>query len=134
MSGKWPDHPVAEQDIDLFHTVAIVKVPESVSFSFSSGDADLQFADDIDLLNFRELPKGTVLGWSKLQGHVGLQVNDEAGLDVSAHYLEVDADELVLRQSVMPSMLTKDQRVIRQDCFCYLMERYNDHLGNKIHK
>jgi hypothetical protein len=28
----------------------------------------------------------------------------------------------------MPSMLTRDEQVIRQDCLCYLMERYNDHL------
>jgi hypothetical protein len=24
---------------------------------------------------------------------------------------------------VMPAMLTRDERVIRQDCLCYLMER-----------
>jgi len=29
----------------------------------------------------------------------------------------------------MPSMLTKDISVIRQDCLCYLMERYSDHLS-----
>jgi hypothetical protein len=29
---------------------------------------------------------------------------------------------------VMPSMLTLNTDVIRQDCLCYLMERYNDHV------
>jgi hypothetical protein len=24
----------------------------------------------------------------------------------------------------MPAMLTLDERIIRQDCLCYLMERY----------
>jgi hypothetical protein len=28
----------------------------------------------------------------------------------------------------MPSMLTRNEVVIRQDCLCYLMERYNDHV------
>jgi hypothetical protein len=28
----------------------------------------------------------------------------------------------------MPSMLTLNHRVVRQDCLCYLMERYDDHL------
>jgi len=28
----------------------------------------------------------------------------------------------------MPSMLTLDAQVIRQDCLCYLMERYNEHV------
>jgi hypothetical protein len=31
---------------------------------------------------------------------------------------------------VMPSMLTKDLDVIRQDCLCYLMERYGSHLSD----
>ncbi|MEE9357984.1 hypothetical protein [Candidatus Vondammii sp. HM_W22] len=33
-----------------------------------------------------------------------------------------------LKVPVIPSMLTKDHRVVRQDCVCYLMKRYNDHL------
>jgi hypothetical protein len=33
-----------------------------------------------------------------------------------------------LRVPVMPSMLTLDERVVRQDCLCYLMERYDHHL------
>jgi hypothetical protein len=28
-----------------------------------------------------------------------------------------------LKKSLMPAMLTRDTRVIRQDCLCYLMER-----------
>jgi hypothetical protein len=32
--------------------------------------------------------------------------------------------ELLTRRVVMPSMLTLDERVIRQDCLCYLMERF----------
>jgi len=29
-----------------------------------------------------------------------------------------------LRTPIMPSMLTVNERAIRQDCLCYLMERY----------
>jgi len=60
-------------------------------------------------------------------------VQDEHGVDVSEHYLKQENGELLLRQAVMPSMLTKDSRVIRQDCFGYLMERYNAHKGNLKH-
>ena len=28
----------------------------------------------------------------------------------------------------MPFMLTLNEQVIRQDCLCYIMERYNDHV------
>jgi succinylglutamate desuccinylase len=33
------------------------------------------------------------------------------------------AGQLQIIKSTMPSMLTLNQRVIRQDCLCYLMER-----------
>ncbi|HHH40133.1 MAG TPA: peptidase M14 [Sedimenticola sp.] len=123
-----PDHPVAEHDIDLFHTVAIVKVPETVSFGFGDEAADIALVEELDHLNFRELPAGTVLG--RVNGPEGtcLTACDEHGQDVSPRYFEVDQGELRLRLPVMPSMLTRDRRVVRQDCLCYLMERYNDHL------
>ena len=40
------------------------------------------------------------------------------------------AERYFRRVPVMPSMLTCDPEVIRQDCLCYLMERYNDHLAD----
>ena len=126
--AEHPDHPVAERDIDLFHTVAIVKVPEALSFGFDGADVDIRFSDDLDHLNFRELPRGTTLGRVAPGQGVGLTVCSERGGDVSEKYFVVDGGEIKLRMSVMPSMLTKDQRVVRQDCLCYLMERYNDHL------
>ncbi len=123
-----PDHPVAAQDLDLFHTVATVKVPESISFGFADADVDISLAPDLELLNFRELPRGTALGRVAEGLGTGLTVLDEQGAEVSDRYLEVSDGELRLRLPVMPSMITRDSRVIRQDCFCYLMERYNDHL------
>jgi len=51
-------------------------------------------------------------------------VRDEHGEEVGAQYLERDGDRLRLRRGVMPAMLTRDARVIRQDCLCYFMERY----------
>lgn len=124
-----PEHPVAEHDLDLFHTVAIVKMPESVRFGFADEAADLSLSDDLEGLNFRELPRGTVLGRVRQGLGTGLSVFDERGADVSDRFLEVEQGELRLRLPVMPSMITRDCRVIRQDCFCYLMERYNDHLA-----
>lgn len=127
--SEHPVHPVAEHDVDLFHTVAIVKVPEAVSFGFAAEEGvDLHFADDLDHLNFRELPRGTSL--AQLHGDVGfgVTVSDEQGEDVTKRFFTLDGDELRLRVPVMPSMLSKDCRVVRQDCLCYLMERYNDHL------
>ena len=126
--SEHPTHPVSGHDIDLFHTVAIVKIPEQLSFGFGDGDGDIQLAEDLEYLNFRELSRGTRLGRVKPGNGVGLSVCDEQGRDVTGRYFSLSEGELQLRVPVMPSMLTRDRRVIRQDCLCYLMERYDDHL------
>jgi len=118
-----PDHPVAAHDLDLFHTVAVVKVPDAVSFSFATGDADLEFDPDLDHMNFRELPAGTALARLRPGSGVQVQARSETGEDVTDTYFDTHQDRLVLRRPVMPSMLTLDERVVRQDCLCYLMER-----------
>jgi hypothetical protein len=124
-----PQHPIVDQDIDLFHTVAQVKLPETVSFSFSSSDrADVLFVPDLDHLNFHELPAGTALGTVNGTGQILFEVRDEAGRDVVDRYFHLEDGQICLRRPVMPSMLTVDENVIRQDCLCYLMERYDSHL------
>ncbi len=123
-----PVHPLSDHDIDLFHTVAQVKVPESVSFGFLPGQSDIVFLPEIDHMNFRELPGGTPLGMVNGAQRVALDVKDEAGNDVVDRYFSIEEGQLCLQRSVMPSMLTIDEEVIRQDCLCYLMERYDSHL------
>jgi hypothetical protein len=61
----------------------------------------------------------------KPSAKLGLKVLDESGSDVTSHYLTEENGELLLHQPVMPSMLTKNAEVIRQDCFGYFMERYS---------
>ncbi|WP_459867211.1 M14 family metallopeptidase [Endothiovibrio diazotrophicus] len=116
-------HPVHHQDIDLFHTVATVKVPEEVRFTFggAEGGAAIDFVRDLDHLNFRELPAGTFLG--RLDGG-RLEAWSEAGDEVARRYFDQRDGELRTRIPVMPSMFTLNEEVIRQDCLGYLMERY----------
>jgi hypothetical protein len=118
----FPEHKVASQDYDLFHTVATVKVPESVSFSFGTDGEELLFSPDLDHLNFRELPSGTLLAQAK-SGNARLEAWDERGEDVAERFFSNDNGSLKTRLPVMPSMLTLNEEVIRQDCLCYLMER-----------
>jgi succinylglutamate desuccinylase len=116
-----PTHPVATHDLDLFHTVAQVKIPEEISFSFNDCAADLRLDPTIERLNFRELWSGTALGWARRPKH--LQAINEAGEDVSAEFFETIDNELRITKALMPAMITLDERIIRQDCLCYLMER-----------
>jgi len=116
--------PVPAHDYDLFHTVATVTVPPELDFGFDSGDLVLRA--DLDRLNFVELPAGTGLGAvsSAVTGPEGVvAARNEAGEDVVDRYFTLDGGELRTQLPVMPSMLTRDPAIIRQDCLCYLMER-----------
>jgi len=118
-----PVHPVPSHDVDLFHTVATVKIPEHVSFGFGGDATDLHLVDGIDHLNFRELPAGTRIGGLAPGLAMPLDVRDENGQAVGEHYFSVEGDALLTTRPLMPSMFTLDTRVIRQDCLGYLMER-----------
>jgi hypothetical protein len=122
--AHWPEHPVAHQDVDLFHTVAVCKVPPAVSFGFGEPATDIDFAPDLDHLNFRELPAGTALAQIRGAAKVPLQVEDEDGADVTTRFFCIRDGELRTTLPVMPSMLSVNPTAIRQDCLCYLMERY----------
>jgi hypothetical protein len=118
-----PDHPIAVCDVDLFHTVAIVKVPRAFSFGFENSQADISFVPDLDHLNFRELPAGFNL--AKLNStDATLEAWDEQGKDVANRFFDTGKGVLRTTRPVMPSMFSLDERVIRQDCLGYLMERY----------
>lgn len=118
----FPEHQVAPHDYELFHTVAIIKVPDEIEFSFSDPAADLLFSKDIEKFNFCELPPLTPL--AQLQSSSGrLEAWNEEGDEVADRFFETIDNRLYTRLPVMPSMLTLDEEVIRQDCLCYLMER-----------
>jgi succinylglutamate desuccinylase len=116
------DHPVPAHDIDFFRSVAQVYLRDEVTFSFRNDRVDLVLDDDLDHMNFTEIPAGTEWG-SSCNGAMPLRVVDAAGRDVTDEYFAIDQQRLILTRKVMPSSLTLDERIIRQDCLCYLMER-----------
>ncbi len=122
-----PAHPLARQDIELFHTVAIVRVAPGIEVGFQDKTQDeafdLRLIDNIDHLNFHELPSNTVIGWQKNHLALALRTVDEHDQEVSSHFFHLDGNALKISRPVMPSMLTRNIRVIHQDCLCYLMER-----------
>jgi succinylglutamate desuccinylase len=128
-----PSHAVAAHDMDLFHTVATITVPDHISFSFidtkinqgnESRSTDICFPTTLDHLNFTELTTGTTLGFLNIdENKIPLVVTDEFGHDATNRYLSFKAGELRTTREFMPSMFTLDHEVIRQDCLGYLMER-----------
>ncbi len=116
---------VHDHDLELYRMVAIVKTPPDVSYGFGGGENVINYRDDLDRLNFRELRPGTSFGKVK-EGFDALPTAwDEDWADVTNKYFALEKGEIVLTQPVMPSMLTKKIDIIRQDCLCYFMERVN---------
>ena len=125
-----PSHPVAAHDMDLFHTVATVSVPEHINIRFDGSNNgktrinEIRFLPGLDQLNFHELAAGITLGFvDPRQTSIPLHVIDELGNDATRRFLRVHNGELQTACEVLPSMFTLNAEVIRQDCLGYLMER-----------
>ena len=122
-----PDHRPATGELELFHTRARVRVPEDLSFSFRSRDADFYMPGELAEYNFQELPEGTAFGMWGDGVEPRLCVEDEKGHDAFDAYFENRGRQLTVRQPFFLSMLTTREKIVEQDCLCYLMERMTDY-------
>jgi succinylglutamate desuccinylase len=121
--SQFPEHPLAEHDMDLYHMVSIVKVPGQFSFSFDGSDADIRFDEQLVSMNFSEVKPGTLFCCLNEASHAYLEAWDEHGKDQSERFFSTQGTGYLLKQPVMPAMLTSDHDIVRMDCLCYLMER-----------
>jgi len=119
-----PQHSIQKQDIDLFHTIAIVKIPEQASLSFNGDGCQICLDKNIDHMNFKEIHTGTQIG--KINDSTGyhLEAWNNDGINIGEELFDYSNNEIRIKKHVMPAMLTLNEKVIRQDCLCYLMERY----------
>jgi len=124
-------HATHKPDVEIYHTVARVTIPEDYSFSFADHNnldkdqSDIIFAADIDHINFTQLPAKTVIAKIRPQSNARLIALDDNENDVSNDYFTIEGDNLMLSKSLMPAMLTLNKKIVRQDCLCYLMENIN---------
>lgn len=115
----FPEHGPAEGDLELLQTLAVVKVPAEVSFSFDGSDADIRFRPDIDTLNFSEAEPGTVIGRGR-----GIRVEPGIpGEPLPEGCIIEEEGDIRLGRRLTPAMLTRDPQAVRLDCLCYLMRR-----------
>lgn len=120
--AAFPEHVVHRGDVDIYHTVATVKVLPEITFGYGTKDCDLNLHADLDCANFVDQMPGAL--WGRVRpGVIPLAVTDEQGGPVLQQYFSLEGDALYLRKPVMPAMLTLDEQAVRQDCLCYLMER-----------
>jgi succinylglutamate desuccinylase len=128
------DH-FSEESMDLhslhvFHTVAVVKLHEDLSIGVDQQDADIDLLPDVDQFNFHEIQPGTPLARVNHDRAMPVYAHNEFGKDVAERYFEVRDGYLCNTLPVMPSMMTLDTDVVKQDCLCYLMERLD--LGKTL--
>lgn len=131
-SDTIPDNKVDDSDLDLFHTVGIIKINKDYSISFDEQKADIQFIKGIENLNFEEIPAGTTLASLRQDIQQSFHMLNEDGKDISRELFELDGNKLLSKRALMPAMLTMDEKIIRQDCLCYVMERYKIGMGEKL--
>jgi len=117
------NQPVPLHDLDVYHTVAQVKVNQDINFSFEDADADLLLDKELERMNFTEIPAGTQLANIFDMTTLPVTAKDETGKIVTDNFFSIIDDTLQINKTTMPSMLTLDEKVIKQDCLCYLMER-----------
>ncbi len=115
-----------EAQMQLLQPVATVRVPDEISFCFDDQQnceqVDLCFRAGLDGHNFSTVPDGTAIATIRPGSKARLQVLDAGGCDIAEQYFRTENNNLVTASDVIPSLLTLNSHIIRQDCLCYLME------------
>jgi hypothetical protein len=126
--GELPDLSLSPGDLRLYHSVASLRVANRVEICIAdlqhttSRTNQLLLRSDIDHLNFRELQSGEILGRILPGEALPMVVQDQNGNDITEEFIQVDMGTILLKRTVIPSMLTCNTDVIRQDCLGYFME------------
>ena len=122
--------PSPQRPLDLFETVATVRVRGGARFGFAPGGVmaanaalELQLLEEFEHYNFEELAAGTLFGYVSGSGPLPLEITDVADRDVAARYIRTEGQELRLARDLVPAMFSPDPAIIRQDVVCYFMER-----------
>ena len=114
------------EHINLFHTIARVTVPEM--FSLGTDDStDIHLSHELEKMNFEQLATGSVFAGLKQDSNAHLVVTNESSEDVTGEFFEIENSKIVLKKNATLSMYTTNEKAIRQDCLCYLMEQI--HIG-----
>ena len=115
---------LSDKEIDLYHTRAVVKIPEEIEFGYNSNIHQLTLVEELEKLNFSEVVEDTPFATIHRGEKIPFDVHDENGLDVGHDFFYLSGNRVFLKKNTVPAMITPEIDIIRQDCLCYLMERY----------
>lgn len=118
-----PDiHP---HELQVYHTVARMKFTQNakINFSFSeSKDYDFAWKTDIDLYNFKKIPVGEVLAFVNGPNEFWIEQGPRQGK--VNDFFSFENNQLIVKNPFIPAMISTDPRIIKDDCFGYIMEEY----------
>ena len=104
----------------LYHTVARVTVPKTVSIGDSTKDICLN--PQLEEKNFHQIQPGTEFASVNSAKDKLIIVNSESHEDITDEYMEIRDNRILFKKPITLAMYTTNERAIRQDCACYLME------------
>lgn len=120
-SSEIPNHALKPHEAGVFQTVARVQIPKGISFGFDHCGHDIELFRIIEQYNFSELIEGAK--FANARNGINFDAFDDDGNNVADGYFENVCGEIRLKSPMMPAMLTLDEKVIEQDCLCYLMRK-----------
>lgn len=113
------------ENLDIYHTIARMKFNHNATFDFEfspSSSQDFSFLTHIEELNFKELKRGEII--AHVNNPSSLRIVDDNSSDVFDSSFEVRNGKLIVKKSFIPAMFTKNEEIIRDDCFGYIMENF----------
>jgi succinylglutamate desuccinylase len=113
------------ENLTLYHTIARVTIPVTVTIGDSSKDISLN--PELEEKNFHLIQPGTEFASINSTKDKLITVNSESHEDITDEYMQSKDGRILFRKPVTLSMFTTSEKAIRQDCVCYLMEEL--HIG-----
>lgn len=110
-------------DFDMLGDLRKVYVKPEVTFRFGgdlSEEVDFVIAEDADVHNFVEVPRGHVIGRVHSGAALPVLAVDPEGNDVSDHHFRVVDEAVVTTMPATPVMMTRTEEAARKDCLLYL--------------
>ncbi|MCY4512313.1 MAG: succinylglutamate desuccinylase/aspartoacylase family protein [Bdellovibrionales bacterium] len=109
----------------VYSTYATLLIDSDSEISFESQlvlkKGQLCLSDQIDQLNLKEVPVGTILG--KVNNFNPFKLIDNKGQDVFNQFFSIINNNWIVKASFIPSMFTKDTRIAKSDCLGYVMQK-----------
>ena len=120
---KWKKNQIKRTPIHHTYATLYIELDSHVHFYPQPvlKGKNICFIDDLDKLNFKQLKVGTFLG--KVSDSKQIKLIDKNGKNIFNQFFSIVENNLTVKSSFIPGMLTKDIQIAKSDCLGYVMEK-----------